>query len=71
MAHLCKPWDKNLIRKENSWELPELGWAKINVDGAFCAGSGNAGIGIIIRIVPIQSCYRLESTFATGRRRKN
>jgi len=32
-----------------SWKAPEIGWIKINVDGAFSEASGEAGIGVIIR----------------------
>jgi hypothetical protein len=32
-----------------AWTKPPQGWVKINVDGAFDAGSNRAGIGVIIR----------------------
>ncbi|WVZ69136.1 hypothetical protein U9M48_017972 [Paspalum notatum var. saurae] len=36
-------------KKKGRWILPESGWIKINVDGAFDDNSKEAGIGVIIR----------------------
>jgi len=32
-----------------AWSAPDVGWVKINVDGAYMEDSGEAGIGVIIR----------------------
>ncbi len=55
----------NVLGKDKSvrvaWEKPEPGWAKINVDGAFIAESGQARIGVIIRDsagLPLLSSWR-------------
>ncbi|CAN6177270.1 unnamed protein product [Urochloa humidicola] len=36
-------------RRGTNWEPPEIGWHKINVDGAFDCETGNGGVGVIIR----------------------
>lgn len=31
------------------WEMPPTGWAKLNTDATFCANTGEAGAGVIVR----------------------
>jgi len=35
--------------KLQAWLPPRMGWAKINVDGAFVEQTGEAGVGILAR----------------------
>nr|ABA98911.1 retrotransposon protein, putative, unclassified, expressed [Oryza sativa Japonica Group] len=37
------------VRVNIKWKAPPIGWAKVNVDGAYVAATGKAGAGIIIR----------------------
>lgn len=34
---------------EARWQAPPAGWTKINVDGSFAVGSGDAGVGVVAR----------------------
>jgi len=42
---------KTVMGKTNlhTWLPPRMGWAKINVDGAFVEQTGEAGVGILAR----------------------
>lgn len=37
------------IKEKARWTTPQDGWLKANVDGAFDDGSGEAGVGVVIR----------------------
>lgn len=37
------------VRVNIKWKAPPIGWAKVNVNGAYVAATGKAGAGIIIR----------------------
>ena len=40
---------KECARAKGTWQAPESGWMKINIDGAFSETWGEAGIGVTIR----------------------
>lgn len=46
-----KPNSDKELKKEHKqhWKPPPVGWAKINVDGAFTVEDGRCGLGIVIR----------------------
>ena len=47
------------------WTPPAAGWTKLNVDGSFCATTGTAGAGMILRdssgVIIFSSCRELRS----------
>ena len=46
---------------KEQWQPPPLGWAKVNVDGAFSQETGKGGIGVVIRDhhgVPVLCSWR-------------
>ena len=36
-------------KEPSKWQKPDVGWVKINVDGAYDASTGEGGVGVVIR----------------------
>ena len=45
----CNPSPSPGFRPKRPWRMPEEGWIKVSVDGAFLEQTGKAGIGVAIR----------------------
>uniref|UniRef100_A0A0D9VWP3 RNase H type-1 domain-containing protein n=1 Tax=Leersia perrieri TaxID=77586 RepID=A0A0D9VWP3_9ORYZ len=48
-ANLAEDKTNTVQRPATIWQPPQVGWTKVNADGAYCSAKGEGSLGVIIR----------------------